>query len=434
MDSKMERRQSVCLLGAFALSVLTLAGCSNSNATKTAKGEGGPEKDKDKAVAVKVVNVESRELRRTVESVGTIYAYDEVTLSPEVDGRVEKVLVDVGDHVTKGQTLVEILPIEYKLAVEQQQAMMDQAKAKLGLSDHDAELQDPSQAAGVKKAAADLANAKQKFERTKELMNQGLVPKQNYDTDEANYKAAQASYDLALQDVRNLQASLKQFGATRDLADKKLRDTHIVAPFDGYIKDRNVTVGQYLRAAAAAPTTPILSMVNINPVRVRLKIPEKMAGWIPVGQQVTVQVEAYPDRTFTGKIWRINPSVDPQTRTFDAEALIDNRDGALKPGFFVKSVIESNKVEHVLIVPQKALNYAYGIYKVFQVKGNKVKEAEVRLGDRMGDDVEVVQGLDEGAKLAVASADQDLKDGATIKQGSGGKKETAEAKGEGPTS
>ena len=159
-----------------------------------------------------------------------------------------------------------------------------------------------------------------------------------------------------------------------------------------------------------------MTIVNVDPIRARLKIPEKMAAWIPVGQAVTVSVEAYPDRMFTGKIWRINPTVDPQTRTFDAEALIENNQGLLKPGFFVKSNIASNKNEHMLLVPQKSLSYAYGIYKVFEVKGNKLKETEVRLGDRIGEDVEIVQGLTEGVRLAVPGPDQDLKDGATIKE------------------
>ena len=426
----MESRRTIIFLAPAAiLALLSLTACSNSTAGK-AKADSGPEKEK--AMSVSIIPVESRELRRTVESVGSLFAYDEVTLSAEVDGRVDKVLVDVGDHVTKGQVMVEILPIEYKLAVEQHEALMDQAKAKLGLSDSNAELKDPTQAAEVKKAAADLANAKQKFERTKDLADQGLLPKQTYDSDEANYKAAQANYDLALQDVRNLQAALKQESAMKDLANKKLRDTNIVAPFDGYVKDRTVTVGQYLKASGAS-STPVLSIVNIDPVRVRLKIPEKMAGWIPVGQQVTVSVEAYPDRTFQGKISRINPSVDPQTRTFDAEALIENHQGILKPGFFVKSTIVSNKVENVIMVPQKALSYAYGIYKVYQLKGSKVKETEVRLGDRIGDDVEIVQGISEGTQLAIASADQELKDGATVKEGSGkggGRKDAAAGKGD----
>jgi membrane fusion protein, multidrug efflux system len=397
-------------LTAFTLVLSITGGCSTVKPTQAnTKGASS----KEAAVPVHVFNVASREVRRTVEAVGSLFPYDEVVVSAEVDGRAEKVLVDVGDRVTKGQTLVEILPTEFKLAADQQEAMLEQVRAKLGSAEGEPDVRDPAQTAAVKKAAADLANARQKYERSKSLSEQGLIPRQNFDEDEANYKAAQATYDLAVQDVRNLQAAVKQERAMRDLANKKLHDTNILAPFGGYVKERNVTEGQYLKVQ-----TPVMAIVNVDPMRVRLKVPEKMAAWVPAGQLVTLSVEAYPDRTFSGKIWRINPSVDPQTRTFDAEALIENHQGVLKPGFFVKASIPSTKVDRVLFVPQKALSYAYGIYKVYAVtKENRLKENEVKLGDRLGEDVELIDGVRAGDRLALPVEGQELavKDGARVK-------------------
>jgi membrane fusion protein (multidrug efflux system) len=399
----------VLLASACFLALLLLSGCSG-NAAK-AKADGPP--PKEKPVLVRAFTVEPRAVRRTVEAVGSLFPYDEVVVSSEVDGRADQVLVDVGDHVSKGQTLVEILPIEFKLAADQQDAILEQAKARLGLTDSDAEVKDPTQTAAVKKAAADLANAEQKFRRTKELAQQGVFSKQNLDEDEAIFNAARATYDLALQEVRNLQAAIKQDRALKELANKKLRDTKIVAPFSGSVKERNVTIGQYLKVQ-----TPVMTIVNSDPIRVRLKVPEKMAAWVPVGQLVTVSVEAYPDRTFSGKIWRLNPSVDPATRTFDAEALIDNHAGVLKPGFFVKASIPSTRVDQILIIPQKSLSYAYGIYKVYALtKSNKLKEREVKVGDRMGEDIEVLDGLAKGDRLALPTEGQELamKEGAAVK-------------------
>src|SRR4030095_10323343 len=97
-----------------------------------------------------------------------------------------------------------------------------------------------------------------------------------------------------------------------------------------------------------------------------------------------------------GKITRINPSVDQQTRAFEVEALIDNRESLLKPGFFVKATIPSNYVVDALFVPEDALLYVYGIYKVFVIEENTVKEREVKIGERTRDDVEIVEGLDVG--------------------------------------
>jgi RND family efflux transporter MFP subunit len=409
--------------GVFVL--IVSFGCSGGKVSAKAEGSSKGEK----AVTVTAFTVEPKSVRRTVEAVGSLFAYDEVVVSSEVDGRAEQVLVDVGDHVTKGQALVEVLPIEFKLAAEQQEAVVEQAKAKLGLSGDATEVQDPTQTAAVRKAAADLANAEQKFKRSKSLEERGIVPRQTFEEDELAFKAAEAAYDLALQDVRNLQAALQQERATRDLANKKLRDTRIVAPFSGYIKERDVTVGQYLKVQ-----TPVMAIVNADPVRVRLKVPEKMAAWVTVGQFVTVAVEAFPERAFTGKIWRINPSVDPQTRTFDAEALIENHEGLLKPGFFVKASIPSRKVDSVLLIPQKALSYAYGIYKIYLLTENKkLKEREVRVGDRIGEDVEVISGVAEGDRIALPAEGQELamRDGASAKiAGAGAREKVAASTGD----
>ena len=132
------------------------------------------------------------------------------------------------------------------------------------------------------------------------------------------------------------------------------------------------------------------------------------------GQQVTVTVEAYADRTFSGKITRINPSVDQQTRAFEVEALIDNHESLLKPGFFVKATIPSNYVVDALVVPQDALLYVYGVYKVFVIDGTTLKEKEVKIGERYGDDVEIAEGLAPGERIALATKGQTLKEGATI--------------------
>jgi RND family efflux transporter MFP subunit len=139
-----------------------------------------------------------------------------------------------------------------------------------------------------------------------------------------------------------------------------------------------------------------------------------MAAWVKNGQEVSVTVEAYPDRKFAGKITRINPSVDQQTRAFEVEALIVNREGLLKPGFFVKATIPSNYMVDTLLVPQEALLYVYGVYKVFVIDGNTLKEREVKIGEHSGADVEIVEGLAQGERIALATKGQELKEGGSI--------------------
>jgi multidrug efflux pump subunit AcrA (membrane-fusion protein) len=388
----------------LALALLCSASCS-----KQISGKQVDAASSAKAVAARVVNVNQKQIRRNIESVGSLFPYEEVTVSAEVEGKVEQVFVDVGDRIAKGQAIVKVSPTELQLTLEQQRATMRQARARLGLSADGDDLKDVRAAAEVKKAAADLADAEQKYRRSKTLLDQGLLPRQSFDEAEARYNAARAAYDLSLQAVENLRAQLAQSRATTALAQKKVSDSVIRAPFAGQIKERNVTQGQYLKVQ-----TPVMVIVNIDPLRVRLKVPEKMAAWVRAGQVVTVSVEAHPGRTFTGTISRISPSVDQQTRAFEVEALIENHDGALKPGFFVKASIPSDNVVSGLFVPQEALVYIYGVYKIFVVEGDTLKEKEVKIGERAGEEVEILEGINGSERIALPVKGQELKDGQKV--------------------
>lgn len=392
------------LLGAALLSLIVVAeSCSKTSGKQVDNVTARP-------IAVRMIPVEQKQLRRNVESVGSLFPLDEVTVSSEVEGRVEQVLVDVGDHVTAGQTIVKVVPTELQLTLDQQRATLQQARARLGLPENVEDVKDVRDAAEVKKAAADLADARQKYERAKTLFEQGLLPKQSFDEAESRNNAARAAYDLSVQGVQNLRAALAQSRAAAALAQKKVGDSIIRAPFAGQIKERSVTQGQYLKVQ-----TPVMVIVNVDPMRVRLRVPEKMAAWVKTGQEVTVTVEAYPGRSFTGKISRINPSVDQQTRAFEVEALIVNHEALLKPGFFVKATIPSSFVVDSLFVPEDALLYVYGVYKVFVIDGNTVKEKEVKIGERSGSEVEILEGLAQGDRIAVAvKGGQELKEGALV--------------------
>jgi multidrug efflux pump subunit AcrA (membrane-fusion protein) len=380
--------------------------CARDTSGKSQKGKPGASAPKPK---VKTVAVEQRQQRRVVEVVGSLFAYDEVIVSSEAEGRVEEVMVDVGDRVGKGQALARVSPVEFQLTVEQQQAALRQARARLGLAETDGELKDVRQAAEVKKAAADLTDAEQKYKRAQSLLETGVIPRQQYDEAEARYQAAKATYDLAMQQVENLRASMQQTQASLNLANKRLRDTQIRAPFAGHVKAREVTTGQYLKIQ-----TPVMTIVNVDPLRARLSVPEKMSPWVRVGREVKLNLEAFPGREFMGRISRINPSVDEKNRTFEIEALVVNGGGELKPGSFVKATIQSDKVDQILAIPYSAAAYLFGAYKVFVIQGQTIKEREVKLGDRLGDLVEIIEGLQVGEKIAFSAGGPQLKDGMEV--------------------
>jgi HlyD family secretion protein len=394
------------LFPVIAFLVLFGSSCASGTSGKSPNGKPGGAQPKAK---VKIALVEQRQRQRMVEAVGSLFAYDEVTVSSEAEGRVEAVMADVGDRVGKGQALARVSPVEFQLTVEQQQAALRQARARLGLGENDGELKDLRQAAEVKKAAADLLDAEQKYKRAQSLLETGVIPRQQYDEAEARYKAAKATYDLAAQQVENMRASMQQTQVSLNLANKRLRDTQILAPFAGHIKAREVTVGQYLKVQ-----TPVMTIVNIDPLRARLSVPEKMSPWVRVGREVKLSLEAFPGREFTGRISRINPSVEEKNRTFEIEALVANHAAELKPGSFAKATIQSEKIDQILVIPHNAAAYLFGAYKVFVIQGKTIKEREVKLGDRLGDLVEIIEGLQAGEKVAISLGGPQFKDGMEV--------------------
>jgi len=384
---------------------LSLCACTGGVSGKAAEAAAAS----NKAVQVQALPAEMKELRRNVQAVGSLFAQEEVTVSSEVEGKVDSVLVDVGDRVEAGQPVVKVSTVELTLALQQQRALYQQARARLGLTGSSDDLANVTDAAEVKKAAADLKEAEGVYQRARLLLDKQVLPKQDFDETEAKMSSARAAYDLAVQSVQNLRAQLPQYKAAVDLAEKKIRDAEIRAPFKGQIKERLVGPGQYLRVQ-----TPVVVIVSVDPLRMRLKIPEKMTEWIKVGNRIAVSVDAYPDKKFSGTVSRINPSVDQQSRTFEVEASLENSAGLLKPGFFVQADMPTGKVDRAFLVPEDALEYSYGVYKVFLIQGNALKETEVKVGERSNDRIEIVSGLKEGDMIALAARGQVLKDGEQV--------------------
>jgi multidrug efflux pump subunit AcrA (membrane-fusion protein) len=374
-----------------------------------ARGRASDDAAAVKPVKARVVPVVARQVARRVDSVGSLAPFEEVTVSAEVEGRVDEVYVDVGDPVARGRALVKIHPIELSLSLDEQQAALRQIQARLAPPDGGGALARAQDAAEVRKADADRHDAEQKYVRATALLAEGLIARGDFDEAEARVNAARAAYDMAVQNVKTLQAQAAQRSASVALADKKLHDSVIRAPFAGHVKQRMVSPGQFVRVQ-----TPVMVVVDNDPMRVKLKVPEKMVGWVAVGQAVEVRVEAYPDRSFTGTISRMNPSVEPDTRSLEVEALLANEQGLLKPGFFARASIASSHVDSVLLVPKEALRYLYGVYKVYAVAENTLHETEVKLGRRDGEEAEIVEGLKEGDRVALPVAGEDLRDGAPV--------------------
>jgi RND family efflux transporter MFP subunit len=363
------------------------AGCSRQAPTQ-AKQETGP-------VKVRVAPVSVRQIQRQVESVGTLFPYEEVIISSEIEGPVHEVNADLGDRVTQNQVLVRVSDEEQKYIVAQNEAQLRQSLERLGLKNEKDKVKDVKETPDVRRAQADLFDAEQRYIRTRKLVEQQIASRQDMDQAVARRDAARAAYDTTINQARNLIQEVERVRAVLDLQRKKLRDTSIRAPFNAQVKERQVNVGQYVRI-----NTPVFTLVKIDPLRLRIEVPERMSPWVKVGQIAEVSLEAYPDRQFNGKIWRISPTVEQAKRTFIVEALINNPAGELKPGSYAKARIRTDKFDRIHLVPVRAINYVFGANKAYIVKEGTVDAREVKLGDRIGTDVEIVEGVSEGDRVA----------------------------------
>ncbi len=398
------------------LAAVVAGGCSKSPAASVLGDAAHP-------TPVHFYTVAEETARRRIQAVGSLFPLEESTLSSQVDGRVDDVLADVGDSVKEGQPLITLDPRELQFEVDRQRGIVTQVRAQLGIGPNDPPPTDPKKIASVQRAEADLFDADHKYNRAQEMFAGKLISQQQLDEAASRFQSTKATYNVALQEVDRLKALLISSEASENLAEKKLRDASIRAPFPGSIKTRNVHPGEYVRVQS-----PVMVIVRTDHLRVRLAVPERWAGWVKNGATVDLHVEAFPNETFQAQISRINPAVAQDSRTFEAEALIANPDGRLKPGFFVQASIPSEKEEKTIFLPERAVNYRYGVYKVFLLNGNHVSERQIRPAgqteDERGRRFEVAEGLKPGDRVAVAISG-DLHDGATVQEQTDGSMPTA---------
>lgn len=392
----------MALRGIFAVVFIAfLSGCERKTNAK-----GPPPQPKIKQIEAEAVRRDT--MRRDIEVVGTLAAQDEVTISSQSEGLVLKILADLGDVVKAGQPLVELDSEKLRYSLEQQQAALNRALVKYGASGG-SELPAEKDTPDARRAEAELEQAARVRQRARELWQAQLIAKQALEEAEANFQTKQAVYDLALQNARNSRADINVADAATKLAARLLRDSIIYAPFDAYVQKRMVVVGQLVGAQ-----TPVMTLVKVGALKIVAEIPERMAPWIKLNQTVSFQADAFPDRSFGATITRISPAVNTQTRSFSFEAVTPNEKQLLKPGTFARVHVETALTEQALTIPAQAVQYRFGVSRAFVVASeNTLSVRELKLGDRHGDRVEIVDGLKEGDIIAVTDIDN-LADGMKI--------------------
>ena len=379
----------------FAVSALLLGGAMACKSDYPSSGRAASSDGKSQPRPVKTVKVTELPIGETVNVNGNLVAYDQTTVSVKVPGRLQTISVDFGTVVRKGQVIAQLEQQDYKLRVQQSEASLAQARARLGLNpDGTDDRVSAEQTGTVRQAKAVLDEAKAKRDRAERLVRDGIVPRAEWDTVESEYKVAQSRYQDALEEIRNRQGLLAQRRSELALARQQLADTIVYAPMSGVVQEKQASPGEYLAAGA-----PVGVIVQIDPLRLRVEVPERESHDIKNGQSVRVTVEGDPD-SYLGYIKRLSPTISQQNRVLAVEADVRNS-GRLKPGAFVHAEIITNQTSTAATVPVGAIVTFAGIEKVITVEGGKAVEKPVTTGRRGPDWVEIKSGVNVGQSVIV---------------------------------
>jgi RND family efflux transporter MFP subunit len=346
--------------------------------------------------AVSVQPAREEPLERTVTVTGTLASEDQVAMGFKVAGRIETINVDLGSRVSPGQTIARLAPVDFQLRVQQSEAALQQARSRLGLDPRGtSEEVDPEKTSVVRQARAVLDEARLSHSRVKTFVERGISSRAELDSADAALKVADGRYEDALEEVRNRQALLTQRKTELDQARQEMVDSILLAPFSGIIRERTVSPGQYVNAGA-----PIATLVKMHPLRLQADVPEREASNVKVGQAVKVRVEG--DATdYAGRIVRVSPAIDEQSRSLRIEAQVSNEAATIRPGSFATGDIIVASSAPAIVVPASAIVSFAGVEKVLTVADGKVVERRVELGRREGKAVEILKGLAAGEPVIV---------------------------------
>jgi RND family efflux transporter MFP subunit len=378
----------LCLLAALAL-----PSCKSDY--QASQRQGARPGDAKAPRQVKTTAVAETPFGETVTANGTLAAFDQTTVSIKVPGRLSTISVDLGSVVRRGQMIAQIDPQDYRLRVQQADAALAQARARLGLSPQgNDDAIDPEKTSTIRQARAVYDEARFNRDRAARLVEQGVIAKAEFDSANSAFKVAEGRYQDAYEEVRNRQGILAQRKSELALAQQQLKDTSVVAPLDGVVQEKRASVGEYLAAGA-----PVVNVVRMDPLRLRAEIPERESRTVHTGQDVRVTVEGDAN-VYLGKIMRLSPVIAEQNRVLVVEADVRNN-GSLRPGSFAHAEIVTNDAKMAVTVPNNAIVTFAGIEKVIVVQNGKALERPITTGRRSPEFTEIVAGVNVGEKVVV---------------------------------
>ena len=377
----MQSIRPLALAATVIAATLLASGCRH---TETA----APPAENRPSATVSVAPVKGVDEPVIIEATGSFQPDESSDVAPSASGRVIATPVDVGQYVPQGAVLIRIQAVDANLRLDETKAAVSRAEANLKL------------------AESQNALAQTTAKRNTALLAGGLIPQTV--ADEARTQA-----ETAANTVLVARASLAQARAQLALAEKAVADVVVAAPFAGYISERRVAAGEFVQ-----PSTAVVTLLRIDPLRLQLTIPGVQAGQIKAGQAVRARVDAFPDKVFEGKITSVNPAIAAQSRSFLVEARIPNPGAVLKPGMFAVATIDQGRTERALLVPKRAVieDVNTNSFRVFVIEqGNKARLRVVQLAARQSQAelTKLLGGVKEGEQVATSSL-ADLYDGAPV--------------------
>lgn len=430
------------------LSGLIFAGCGakadNSNADANKETE---------IVEVNTATAKVVEIPTYFEATGSLASDAQSDVAPNISGKIVSVNFDIGSYVQRGDVLVRLDARDAQIKLEQAQAQVQQQRktveqAEAGVNQAIANLRQTQARLGVKdgetfnietfsqvvSVKAQLELAEKQLRRFENLLESGDISRAQYDTQKAQrdqllgqlsearsnaavavkaISTAQAQVDAARAQVGNASAAVATAQTQVDAAQKAINDNTVFAPISGYVSEKNAEVGEYI--SPNTPNAKIATIIRTAVLRLQIDVPEQSIGKVAVGQGVSAQVSAYPDRKFAGTIVRVLPNLNVQSRTLTVEAEIENVGGLLKPGQFATVRITQPKPEPAVMIPATAVRAVGETNIVYVIKDGVANERLVQTGLLENDMIEIKQNVQENEVVATSNIDK-LSDGIIVNQ------------------
>jgi RND family efflux transporter MFP subunit len=325
-------------------------------------------------ITVSIARARTAPVRQDIEITGSLKPKEQVDVTSKVTGRVQRITVQVGDFVRQGQLIAELEDLEIAQQVRRAEAAREVVRAT------------------EQQRKAELANAKADADRAKQLFDQGLLSRQEYEAKTTSYRVFQAQVALVAAQEEQAAAELRELTIQR--AQMKIH-----APISGFVAQKFVDTG-----AVVSPSTPIARVVNLSTMVTVANVPEREVARLRLGNRATVTFDAFGQQEFTGTVARIAPVLDAATRSALVEVEISNPQGALKAEMFARVRLDVGQMREAILIPRDALVYRGQQAGVFVVDSTKPVFQSVDTGATHGPEVEVVANLEPGTTIVSRGA------------------------------